>query len=78
MGITSTREQLHQQIDTLPDDLIQFMADFIAFVVTRRQKSISYVDWDKEQWQDFALEQFLHEDDDVEYSLDDAQEIFHE
>jgi hypothetical protein len=77
MGITSIREQLHQQIDNLPDDMVQFIADFIAFVVARRQNTVSYIDWDNEQWQGFALSQFLREDDDVEYSLDDAQEIFH-
>jgi hypothetical protein len=78
MGIASIREQLHQQIDTLPDDLIQFVADFIAFIIARRQKSVSYVDWERQEWQDFGLGQFLREDDEVEYSLDDAQEIFHE
>jgi hypothetical protein len=57
---------------------VQLIADFVAFVVGRRQKSLSYVDWDKGQWHSFALDQFLREDDDVEYSLDDAQEIFHE
>ena len=47
MGIISIREQLHQQIDSLPDDLVQLIADFVAFVVARRQNSLSYVDWDK-------------------------------
>ena len=77
MSITSVREQLHQQIDKLPDDMVQFIADFIAFVVARRQKTVSYSDWNNEQWQEFALDQFLREDDEVKYSLDDAQEIYH-
>ena len=71
------REQLQKQIDTLPDDIVQQIADFTFFVMARREISPLYADWDSSQWQDFSLEQFFREDDEVEYSLEDAQEIYH-
>jgi hypothetical protein len=78
MSAASLREQLRQQIERLPDELLLEIADFIAFVLMRRQKAESYTDWNETQWQEFALWQFLREtDDDIEYSLDDAQEVFH-
>jgi hypothetical protein len=72
-----TREQLHKQIDKLPDDLVQQIADFTLFVMARRKISSGYNDWSSSQWQDFALQQFFREDDEVEYTLKDAQEIYH-
>ncbi len=74
MTIEIVRKQLHQQIDTVPDDIVRQIADFALFVVTRQK--IQYGDWDGHEWQDFSLEQFFREGDDVEYSLDDAQEIY--
>ncbi len=71
------REQLWKQIDTLPDDIVQQIADFTFFVMARRGITPLYADWDSSQWQDFSLEQFFREDDEVEYSLEDAQEIYH-
>lgn len=76
MNTTPVRQQLHQQIDNLPDDLVQIIADFAAFIITRRGKQVSYDDWEDQQWQDLALGQFIRENDDVEYTLDDAQEVF--
>ncbi|RME78145.1 MAG: hypothetical protein D6784_02830 [Chloroflexi bacterium] len=76
MTAQSIREQLHQQIDKLPDDIVQQIADFTFFVMARRGISLPYADWDSNQWQDFVLEQFFREED-VEYSLDDAEEIYH-
>lgn len=31
------REQLHQQIDVLPDEVVQVIADFASFAAARRQ-----------------------------------------
>lgn len=70
------REQLHQQIDTLPDDIVEQIVDFTLFVMARRQIAPDYVEWERNQWQDFALEQFFREGDEVEYSLADAQEVY--
>ena len=77
MTTMTIREQLHKQIDNLPDDVVQQIADFTLFVMARRKLSSAYVDWSDNQWQDFALGQFFREEDEVEYSLDDAQEVYH-
>ncbi len=77
MTTVTFREQLQKQIDTLPDDIIQQIADFTFFVMARREIDPLYADWDNSQWQNFSLEQFFREDDEVEYSLEDAQEIYH-
>lgn len=77
MKTMTVREQLHQQIDNLPDDIVQQIADFALFVMARRNISSNYVDWNSDQWQAFVLEQFFREEDEVEYSLEDAQEVYH-
>ena len=75
--LTATlREQLTKQINTLPDDVIHQIADFTFFVMSRRGIPSLYDDWDGQKWQNFALEQFFRESDDVEYSLDDAREVY--
>lgn len=77
MATKNIREQLHQQIDRLPDEVVEQIADFTLFVMARRQIRPTYADWDYNQWQVFTLEHFFREADDVEYSLEDAQEIYH-
>jgi len=77
MSTGTIREQLREQVNVIPDDVVQEVADFLAFVLARRQHSNVYQDWNQTQWQNFALEQFFRETaDDVEYTLDDAQEIY--
>jgi hypothetical protein len=78
MSTNLLRDQLRQQIERVPDELLLEIADFVAFVLARRQKKASYSDWNEPQWRDFAIGQFLREtEDDVDYTLDDAQEVFH-
>lgn len=77
MTLMITREQLHKQIDALPDDVVAQIADFTLFVVARRQLTPLYAEWNNSQWQVFALEQLFREDDDVDYTLEDAQEVYH-
>jgi hypothetical protein len=77
MTDATIRKQLCKQIDNLPDDVVEQVADFTLFLMARRQISPSYADWKSDEWQDFALGQLFREDDDVEYSLEDAQEIYH-
>jgi hypothetical protein len=77
MTTVTFREQLKKQIDTLPDDIVQQIADFTFFIMARREVTPIYVDWTDSQWQDFSLEQFFREDDEVEYALEDAQEVYH-
>jgi len=76
MTTVTIREQLCRQIDSLPDDIVEQIADFTLFIMARRQIAPSYADWSNDQWQDFTLGQFFREDDEVEYSLKDAQEIY--
>ncbi len=76
MTTVTIREQLYRQIDSLPDDVVEQIADFALFVMARRQITPSYVEWGSNQWQDFALGQLFREDDEIEYSLEDAQEIY--
>jgi hypothetical protein len=77
MNILSLREQLHQQIERLPDELLLEIADFTAFVLARRQKLAKYTAWSESDWQQFSLQQFFRDtEEDVDYSLTDAQEVF--
>ncbi|HFD38617.1 MAG TPA: hypothetical protein ENJ31_02020 [Anaerolineae bacterium] len=69
MTTVAIREQLHRQIDQLPDDVVEQVADFTLFVMARRRLVPDYADWDDAQWRDFALGQLYREDDEVEYSL---------
>lgn len=76
MATMDIREQLHEQIDRLPDEVVAQIADFTLFIMARRRLPPEYADWEQHQWQDFTLAQFFLEDDEVAYSLEDAQEIF--
>ena len=71
------RELLHHQLDQLPDDIIQQIADFTFFVMSRRNIAPAYVEWGDNEWQKFALGQFFREDDEVEYTLKEAKEVYH-
>jgi hypothetical protein len=68
MTTLTVREQLHKQIDNLPDDIVQQIADFAQFMMAKQAISSAYVDWNNDQWQDFVLEQFFREEDEIEYS----------
>lgn len=76
MNTLKIRQQLHQRIDNLPDDALEEIADFTLFIMAKKQITPLYEEWTIHQWQDFALEQFFREEDDIEYSLADAQEIY--
>ena len=71
---SDTREQLHQQIDSLPDHLIDQVAKFVQ-VLTAKQEILEYSDWESGKWQEFSLAQFFSEDDEIEYFLKDSQEV---
>ncbi|HAT15943.1 MAG: hypothetical protein WCD53_10635 [Microcoleus sp.] len=73
----TTREQLHQQIDSLPDHIIEQIAKFTLSITTQQKIAASeYTDWESTQWQEFSLTQLFREDDEIEYSLEDAEEIY--
>jgi len=70
----TTREQLHKQIDQLPDRIIEQIANFIQLVATEQNNFPEYANWKSKDWQEFSLQQFFH--DEVEYELEDAQEVY--
>ena len=72
----TVREQLHQQIDQLPDHLVEQIASFTRLISTHQNNISEYTNWQNEDWQKFSLEQFCREEDEIEYSLEDAQEIY--
>jgi hypothetical protein len=76
MKTTLPRDQLHKQIDLLPDDLVEQIADFALFLLAKRKAAPRYEDWNEQEWQNFSLEQFFREDDDVTYSVADAKEVY--
>ncbi len=70
------REELHQQIDRLPDDIVEKIANFTRLISPEPNNISEYTNWQDEEWQKFSLEQFFKEEDEIEYSLADAQEIY--
>ncbi|WP_069790852.1 hypothetical protein A5482_013805 [Cyanobacterium sp. IPPAS B-1200] len=71
------REQLHQQIDNLPDEIVEKIAQFTLSITNDYDINVAqYTDWQKKGWQEFSLSQFFSDDDDIEYYLEDAQEIY--
>lgn len=76
MDILQIRKQLHKRIDSLPDDVIAQVADFTLFIMVKNQISPLYEEWEINQWQNFTLEQFFREENEVEYSISDAKEVY--
>lgn len=70
------REELHQQIDRLPDDIVEKIANFTRLISPKPNNISEYNNWQDENWQKFSLEQFFKEGYEIEYSLADAQEIY--
>lgn len=77
MTTATLRQQMQRQIEFLPDDLVREIADFMAFVLARRESAEKIHDWEEDEWQDFALRSFFRESDEVTYTLNDAQEVYH-
>jgi hypothetical protein len=75
MSVTS-RDQLHQQIDQLPDRIVEKIANFTSSIITEQDNRPEYSNWENKDWQEFSLQIFLNDDDEIEYSLKDAQEIY--
>lgn len=77
LNTISARTQLNRQIDELPDDIVAEIADFTAFVLARRRIPTPYLEWTEGQWETLSLGQFLRDsDDDIEYTIDDAEEVY--
>ncbi|MCA9955005.1 MAG: hypothetical protein KC434_09815 [Anaerolineales bacterium] len=76
MNNSAIREQLHKQIDRLPDELVGQIADFTMFLMTRREIKPLYDEWVHSQWQDLALSQFFRDEDEITYTLDEAKDVY--
>jgi hypothetical protein len=70
------REQLHRQIDRLPDEVVAQIADFAFYIAVKNRLGSSYAEWEGGHWQAFALEHLFDEQEEVTYSLEDAQEVY--
>lgn len=70
------KEKLNEQINNLPDEIVQQIADYTLFIMARRNIRPLYDEWTKSEWQDFSLSQFFREDDEVSYSIKDAKEVY--
>lgn len=82
MSAELNRDRLRKQIDRLPDELVEQVADFAMFLLAKQKAALKYEDWSDSQWQEFALQQFFYgvedtEQEDVEYTLKDAREVYH-
>lgn len=75
MSDSAIREQLHKQIDRLPDELVEQIVDFTLFVMARRKIKPLYDEWSHSQWQDFSLSQLFREEAEVTYTLNEAKEV---
>ncbi len=74
MTISRLRKQVQQQIESLPEDVLQEVADFMTFLLDRRRHEGEMTSWDEDAWQQMALEQLFREEEDVEYTIEDAVE----
>ena len=78
MTVQSLRSLLHNQVDEWPEDILEEVIDFAAFVLARRRFGASFAEWTEQDWQQFTLDQLFRDGDgEVQYSLHDAQEIYH-
>ena len=59
----TTREQLHKQIDQLPDRVVEQIANFIQLVATEQDNVLEYANWKSKDWQAFSLQQFFRDED---------------
>lgn len=76
MNTALIREQLREQIDNLPDDIVRQVADFALFIMERYHIEPLFNEWSDQEWRDFSLAQFFRDEDEVTCSLKDAQEVY--
>ena len=60
------REELHQQIDRLPDHIVEKIANFSRLISPDPNNISEYTNWQDEDWQKFSLEQFFKEEDEID------------
>lgn len=78
MNSSVLRDRLHKEIDQLPDEIVEQIADFTLFLMRQHNVAPLHDDWKQGEWQNFAWAQFFKENEDnVEYTIKDAKEIYH-
>lgn len=77
MNTTPVREQLNQQLNELPDDIVAEIADFTAFVLQRRQSRRHILSGAKGSGSRYrSVSSCAATGDDVEYTVEDAEEVY--
>jgi hypothetical protein len=77
MNSSLLRDRLHKEIDQLPDEIVEQIANLTSFLMGHHNVAPLHDDWEQEEWQHFAWAQFFREEkDDVEYTIKDAKEIY--
>ena len=68
MVTVTYREQLQKQINTLPDDIVQQIADFTSFVIARRKITSVHDEHNNNNvdGQNLAQNQLLHDENDFD------------
>lgn len=70
------RTELRQKIDHLSDEQLELFTKIVQFVEQKDLNNLrEYEDWTDQEWHKLAL-QALWDDDEVEYTLADAKEIY--
>jgi len=67
------KTELHQKIDHFTEKQLELLAKIACFIEQNDLKE--YEDWTDQEWQKLAL-QSLWDDDEVEYTLADAKEVY--
>ncbi len=58
MSVTSS-EKLHQQIDQLPDHIVEQIANFTSSIITQQSNIPECSNWEDKDWQEFSLQIFF-------------------
>ena len=66
------KEELKEQIDKLPDDIVREIADYIYALMLKHNIPLPYSDWEEGEWQEFSIRQFFRDDDE---SLTDWEKL---
>jgi hypothetical protein len=75
MTANTVKEQRQRQSELLLDDILVEIAGFTGLVLARRKMPVLDQEWSERDWQAFALQQFLRESTDVEYTIEDVEEV---
>ena len=67
--------RLKKKLNLPEDTIVQVDVTPLETAPVPDMKAITE-DWEQAEWQDFALEQFFCEEDEIEYTIKDAKEVY--